>query len=183
MPNSKFSHESNRERVCLLCLHKAIPKTNTPKTRLTNVINDKLQLLIEQFALPSYGKYCDFPSLPKVICETCRSKLRKRENGKEQSITVPKLEKFLDFEMSEAALSRTDCDCIVCKVGHVSGRQKIDVTEYTQILASNNKNEESICSSCYKIRNTSEHKCSSKEESLTNLQHSMPQKLQEQLTA
>lgn len=127
MPNYKLDHQACRERVCLLCLKKA--------SKRQTFINDKWKELIERFALPSYGQYCDFPSLPVVICDTCRTRMRRREEiGKKIALTVPKLSKFLDFEVSEEALAKTDCTCIVCQVGHARMNQRVDISGYTEIL-------------------------------------------------
>ena len=51
---------------------------------------------------------------------------RREESGDEIALTLPKLSKFLDFEVSEEALSRTDCPCIVCQVGHATMNKIID---------------------------------------------------------
>ena len=126
MPSIKFDHQACRERVCLLCLKKA--------SKVQSFINDTWKELIERTALPSFRQYCEFPSLPVVICSTCRVRLRRREEkGDEIAITVPKLSKFLDFEVSEEALSKTDCTCIVCQVGHARAKQRVDVSGYTEV--------------------------------------------------
>ena len=82
-------------------------------------------------------------------------------------------------------MTRTDCPCIVCKVGHATYNQIVDVTEFTtQILYDKPKNEEAICPTCYSVKKVGElHKCSPKKDSLLNLQQHVPQKLQEQLSS
>ena len=84
-----LDHQSCRGKTCLLCLQKA--KTN-------RVMTEHVKALIEQMALPHYRHYSDLPSLPNVVCEKCRVKLQKRKSGKEVTLTVPKLSKFMDFE-------------------------------------------------------------------------------------
>ena len=81
-------------------------------------------------------------------------------------------------------MTRTDCPCIVCQVGHAKNCHKVDVSEFTQIIANDAKLEESLCPTCFAIKNSGQsHECSSKKESILNLQNRMPQKLQEQLSA
>ena len=63
-------------------------------------MTEKVKDLIEELALPHYRQYCDLPALPNVICETCRVKLQKRKSGKQITLTVPKLSKFMDFGYS-----------------------------------------------------------------------------------
>ena len=85
-----LDHQMCRERVCLLCFKKA-------KTK--RVVTERVKDLIEKHALPYYRNYCDLICLPKVICETCRQKLEKKEKGKNVTLTVTKLSKFLENEM------------------------------------------------------------------------------------
>ena len=90
MPNYKFDHQLCREKVCLLCLKKA--KNN-------QALTERVKDMIEEVALPFYKHYCDLVSLPKVICETCRTKIRDKKKGKKVTMTVPVLSKFLESEM------------------------------------------------------------------------------------
>ena len=81
-------------------------------------------------------------------------------------------------------LTRTDCQCIMCKVGHAKNNQKVDVSEYTQVLYAESKNEVSLCPKCFAIKNPGElHRCSPKKESIHNLTQCIPKKLQEQFSA
>ena len=77
-------------------------------------------------------------------------------------------------------MTRTDCPCIVCKVGHAKNNQKVDVTEFIQVI-DDSKNK-LLCPTCYSTKKE-EHTCFSKKESITQLQQNMPQKLQEQFSA
>ena len=97
MSYSILDHQKCRLRTCLLCFKKA-------KTK--RVVTERVKDLIEEVALPYYRRYCDLISLPKVICETCRKKLEKKRNGKNVTITVPILSKFLDNEMLPTGLTR-----------------------------------------------------------------------------
>ena len=63
------------------------------------MVTERVKDLIEKVALPHYRRYCDLVSLPNVICETCRKKLEKKENGKNITVSVPVLSKFLENEM------------------------------------------------------------------------------------
>ena len=85
-----LDHQSCRERTCLLCLKKA-------KTK--RALTDRVKDLIQKYALPIYKNYSELICLPKVICETCRQKLEKRDKGKNVTITVPILSKLLENEM------------------------------------------------------------------------------------
>ena len=94
-------HATCRGKVCLLCLKKVTVIKKAYKQSGTNrVITERVKELIEQLALPHYRHYCDLPSLPNVLCETCRVKLQKKKNGKQITLTVPNLSKFMDFEYS-----------------------------------------------------------------------------------
>ena len=84
--------------------------------------------------------------------------------------------------ITEDILKRTDCPCIICRVGHAQLHEKIDVSEYIQVLCNRAKNEETLCPKCYMIKNLG-HKCSSKRETVTNLQQTMQPKLLEQLSS
>ena len=98
-----LDHQTCREKTCLLCLKKA--KT---KRAMTERVKD----LIERHALPHYRNYGDLICLPKVVCETCRQKLEKRERGKKVSITTLKLSKFLEYEMLPTGSIRVS-QCVV----------------------------------------------------------------------
>ena len=81
-------------------------------------------------------------------------------------------------------LRRTDCQCIICQVGRAQLYEKVDVSEYTQVLSNGAKSEEALCPKCFSSKNPEvTHKCSSKRESVANLLYNMPQKLQEQLSS
>ena len=86
MPNKMFDHQTCRGKTCVLCFNK-------PKR--TRVITERVKDLVESMALPSYKQYCDLPSLPKVICDTCLKKLERRQKGAKLALTVPILSKFL----------------------------------------------------------------------------------------
>ena len=90
MPNYIYDHQTCLEKTCLLCLKKAKVKTK-------RVITDTVKDLIEVFALPHYKQYCDMASLPKVICFACRIKLERKQSGKNVTLNVPLLTKFMDF--------------------------------------------------------------------------------------
>ena len=79
-------------------------------------------------------------------------------------------------------MTRTDCPCIVCKVGHAKNNQKVDVTEFIQIIDPETKVDELLCPTCYSIKKA-ERTCSSKQESILQLQQQMPLKLQEQFSS
>ena len=79
-------------------------------------------------------------------------------------------------------MTRTDCECIICKVAHANLYEKVDVSEYTEIVRPTAKSGDSLCPKCYSPKGT-EHKCTSKKESIDNLRQKMPQKLQEQLSS
>ena len=85
----------------------------------------------------------------------------------------------LKWDLTEDALKRTDCPCIMCQVGHAKNNQKVDVSEYTQVLYVESKNDESLCPKCFAIKRPG-HKCSPKKDLIDNLKQSMPQLLQEQ---
>ena len=90
MPTYKFDHKTCREKTCLLCLRKA-------KTK--RAVTERVKDLIEAFALPFYRQFCNLSSLPTVICEACRKALENKQKGKNVTITVPILSKFLENEL------------------------------------------------------------------------------------
>ena len=90
----------------------------------------------------------------------------------------------LKWDLTEAALKRTDCPCIMCQVGHSKNNQKVDVSEFTQVMYEEAKKEESLCPKCFNLKLSGQlHKCSPKKETVANLQQRLPQKIQEQLSA
>ena len=105
MPTFIFDHQTCREKTCVLCFKKG-------KSKITERVKD----MIESVALPHYRNYCDSPTLPKVICDTCRNKLVKRQNGKNVTITVPILSKFLEDRIFSGPISVSQfvlvCDLI-----------------------------------------------------------------------
>ena len=82
-------------------------------------------------------------------------------------------------------MTRTDCECIVCKVGHAMRQDKVDVSEYIETLSPKSKIVEvPLCPKCFSTKETeSVHQCSTKQQTIANLQQKLPQKLQEQLSA
>ena len=86
---------------------------------------------------------------------------------------------YLDEE-----LTRTDCQCIVCQVGHARNNQCVDVSEYTQKLYAESKNEINLCPKCFSNKQRGQyHKCSPVKESIHNLKQCIPKRLQEQFSA
>ena len=116
MPNT-LDHQTCREKICLLCFKKAkikqISDTRSTEARSgTRGMTERVKDLIERHALPHYRNYGDLISLPKVVCETCRQKLEKKEKGKNVTITAPKLSKFLEYEMLPTGSIRVS-QCVV----------------------------------------------------------------------
>ena len=78
-------------------------------------------------------------------------------------------------------MTRTDCTCITCQVGHAKHNQKVDVSQYTHVLYGEGKNEKSLCPKCFTFKVPGQlHKCSPKKDTVDNLKRNMSQKLKEQ---
>ena len=100
MPTHAKSHEENRKYVCLLCLKKSSrPLTAFQAQRICELYSTNLDV-------------CD-SRVPQGLCESCRTALRRKEEGKE--VTLPSLFDFSSIRLRAETRSQV-CDCLLCQI-------------------------------------------------------------------
>lgn len=112
-------HDSNRTRICILCLNRC-SKTNlfskiVPKGETEKLINTHFKYNAKDWHLP-----CG-------LCNGCRSKLYRYKKGTLNAIEYPDLSQFCVRKVNTR--SRTipkdeACDCFICKTIETPTRTK-----------------------------------------------------------
>ena len=108
MPNHARGHEENRKIVCLTCLKKCTRQiTSFQAERLSKI----------------YGINFDLGDarVPQGICDTCRTIMKERDEGKE--VVLPSL---YDFKSIRVRLETRgeNCDCLICRIGRLKLNEK-----------------------------------------------------------
>ena len=103
MPNYARGHEENRKIVCLPCLKKCTRQITSFQAEYLSKI---------------YGINFDLGDarVPQGICNTCRTIMKKRDEGKE--VVLPSL---YDFKSIRVILETRgeNCDCLICRIGRL----------------------------------------------------------------